>query len=579
MCCNHCFEFVYIAKDKYVVNTKETYMQIIVDFIDSASEADIANYITDNSLTVLKTFNSFGKVYLMDSAVELTEDNPLIERISLGADTDIKLKLMDSHTPLEKRTFTVNEDNWWKVACHWDPVFVENAEMTVRVNPKMFNVYLMDSGIDSDHIEFVGQNIVNLYSVDDDFTDYRGHGTSLASLITGNSCSISSANIFNVKIVKEGALTSRSELLTALDEIQTHYNTQDPLTPAVINMSWAIPYDEYINYKIQVMIANGIIVVAAAGNSGELIKDVTPACIPAVFTIGAYNDDYEPADFSNYTSDISNTQDQTNYGVIDYWAPGTNIRVATLNDGYGYVSGTSSSAAIATAGFVYNTSSFWQSYFNKNDEWMETEWVATNTEINGFANHRTNILTMPEKYSEATNKIITMNVEGSSSITNQWITRKKGETLTINRAIGETMLYGEPMWSVEDVKTINMTSGELPPGFNLDNGSLSGSYTGNLNEQDYQSYDSTWNFTSFDNTITTLSLNIRILNNNFEPPTDENNPEYDPTLLITQCDQEFGDWFECTIYSCFRSGPSYGQVCDGGFDPGGGKFGPCYCVQ
>jgi len=97
-------------------------------------------------------------------------------------------------------------------------------------------------------------------------------------------------------------------------------------------------------------------VIAAAGNNGAPITDVTPASIPDVLTIGAFGQDLTPSTFSNYTggSDISYTADDVNYGALDAWAPGEMIWAANKNGGYGYIAGTSAATAIASASFAYN---------------------------------------------------------------------------------------------------------------------------------------------------------------------------------------------------------------------------------
>jgi hypothetical protein len=107
------------------------------------------------------------------------------------------------------------------------------------------------------------------------------------------------------------------------------------------------------------MINQGMYVVAAAGNNGMPIGDVTPASIPDVLTIGSFNQNLEPSAFSNYTggSDISYTANDVNYGALDGWAPGELIWAANKNGGYGYIAGTSAAAAIASAAIAYNVNS------------------------------------------------------------------------------------------------------------------------------------------------------------------------------------------------------------------------------
>lgn len=150
----------------------------------------------------------------------------------------------------------------------------------------------------------------------------------------------------------------QSELLTAFDAIATDFIACDkPLS--VVNMSWGFAKNDYINTKIEQLSSIGLFLVAAAGNAGIAIDDITPASIPSVFTIGAYDETLKPCDFSNYTGDdslVSVTAAPTNHGELDAWAPGSKIWAASLNSTYGFTAGTSEAAAIASGALAYNLS-------------------------------------------------------------------------------------------------------------------------------------------------------------------------------------------------------------------------------
>lgn len=553
-------------------------MKFIIDFTDTTTQTDIDAFMTEHSITAIKTFSSFGKVFLVEAAV-IPEVSGIVEAICADADSDIRLKAIHHDTAQETRDFTVNEDNWWKVTSYWSPNLEPNSTMTVPVNPAVFNVYVMDSGIDISHPEFVGQNVSNLWSVNGDFTDYRGHGTAIASLITGNTCSFSRANVFSVKIIKDGALTSRSELMEAFDQIQQHVNS-NPGVPAIINMSWSIPNDEYINAKIQFMIDQKILCVAAAGNSGEPVADVTPAAITDVFTIGAYTEDFQPADFSNFSSDTSNTPNATNYGVIDMWAPGTNIRVARPGGTYGISSGTSMSAAIVSGAGAYNIALAFLAYDSTNgtNPYFQSQLSPTVDTMLQFINHRINILDMGPEYNQATNKIVTFNINGSATFTNNWRNYTKGTNYrTFVFAVEDIFLESESTSDVRiyicddsDVETVEMLSGEMPPGIDWSYGYINGKYTGEpLGTVSNVNYESRWRLTSYDGTVTEFDLLISIRNHdneNYPVPADD--PSYEINLL-DGC-QGIVPPPRCFLLNCQPGKPN--MVCEGI------KTG-CFCVQ
>jgi subtilisin family serine protease len=249
-----------------------------------------------------------------------------------------------------------DQKNWWKVASFAEIDFdEENFDYYVRGFDS--TVYIVDSGVDSSHSEFVGRNITNLYSFTGEFSDTRGHGTALASLISGVTCGLTGAKLKIVKIFDNTRSILQSELLTALDSIAKDFIAGGKM-PSVVNMSWGIARNDYINAKIQSLCDLGLFIVAAAGNAGMPIGDITPASIPDILTVGSYGQSLTPSNFSNYTdpSLISYTANETNNGSLDGWAPGEQIWHAGLNDTYGYSAGTSLSAAIASGAIAYNLS-------------------------------------------------------------------------------------------------------------------------------------------------------------------------------------------------------------------------------
>jgi len=331
-------------------------MKYVIDFYDHVSEQVIEQFLTDNNITLLKQLESFGKVYLVQTETEIAS-NELIEDISLDTEQGIELlsfsiDLVDNY--IETSFDVEDEKNWWKVAT------INKIDFDKQINNHKIRgvnstVYIVDSGITVSHPEFATANIELLHSFNGNFTDNNGHGTALSSLIVGSSCGLANPKLKVVKVFDNNQPTYQSDMLIALDTILADFINSSKKS-SVVNMSWAIPKNEYVNNKIQHMINQGMYVVAAAGNNGTPITDVTPASIPDVLTIGSFGQDLTPSAFSNYTggSDISYTANDVNYGALDGWAPGEQIWAANKNGGYGYIAGTSASSAIASAAIAYN---------------------------------------------------------------------------------------------------------------------------------------------------------------------------------------------------------------------------------
>lgn len=337
----------------------------IVDFVNSATEAEIQEYLTQNQCTLVKRFQHqhFEKIILVSADV-VPPKTAIVEYVILDDDT-AAVKLLDI-VPAENIDPSGNtvidsasDRDWWKAFSYSDLDFSIPAQ-TVPLFGNNVSIYLVDSGIDNTHPEFTGRTVTLLHSVvPNDFTDTTGHGTALASAMIGNTCGMTTAHVKVVKLWDKTHQTLQSDILASLDAILTDYFGSNT-SIAVVNMSWSIPKNSYIESKIQTLINAGMLVVAAAGNSGQPIGDVTPASMASVVTIGSYGPSFKPSDFSDYSDSLSTslTLNSTNSGELDRWAPGENIYTAMVGGGYGNTAGTSIAAAIYSASLAYNASQF-----------------------------------------------------------------------------------------------------------------------------------------------------------------------------------------------------------------------------
>jgi len=431
----------------------------IIDFSDNATEDEISQYIVTHDCTIVKTFLSFSKVLLV-SALEIPPKTNIVEEVVVDNAHPFKLHEIFSPTgipPTGNKTLVTNDiNNWWKVYSLKDVTF-ENATIDVPIYGKGVDVYLIDSGINKDHPEFANANVVLLHSVNGDFIDTSGHGTALGSLIVGETCGITSATLKVVKLFDASTTTLQSDFLAALDAILVDYVTSGSAF-SVVNMSWAISKNAFIERKIQSLINIGMAVVVAAGNSGVPIEEVTPASMVDVYTIGSFNQDFKPSSFSNYTNPTitSLTASDSNYGSIDCWAPGEEIWAANVNGGYGFVAGTSAAAAICSAALAYNVNKTWISpttntlYSILKDSTGKLEWEGLTLST------RKNLLNLSDiKYLSSKNEIITF-TNTIKKETHLYVVPKK-----IVARVGEKV--GQLFLSPQLVKTYEFLN-PLPPG-------------------------------------------------------------------------------------------------------------------
>ena len=330
-------------------------MNYIIEFVDTMTGAEIDAYLADHDMTEETAFAHFKSTRVISCDHTPTTDE-VVTSVILDDAPGIKLLeyTQDFNVVYPEVDFaTKDEKNWWKMASIKSPDYDSEIEHHQRRGTGT-SVYVLDSGIELDHPEFIGANVTLLHSFTGEFSDNRGHGTALASLIIGSTCGLTNASLNVVKIFDKTIATKQSDLLAAFDAVMVDYTANGK--PAVVNLSWNIAKNQYLEDKLNSMMLQGIYIVAAAGNDGQAITDVTPASVPLALTIGAYNQDFMPCDFTNYTgkSAISVTKSSTNNGELDGWAPGESIYAALIGGAYGMIAGTSAAAAIHTGAIAYN---------------------------------------------------------------------------------------------------------------------------------------------------------------------------------------------------------------------------------
>ena len=210
-------------------------------------------------------------------------------------------------------------------------------------NGEGVTVYLVDSGVDTTHSELSSSNIINLWSYDGSFGDPQGHGTSMASLIVGNT--LGSAKQAQLKVVKipYGAGVTNTTLLQAFDAVLTDH-LLTPTAVKVVNCSWIVAKSQVLDTKIAELQNSGLVVVAAAGNLIANADNYSPVGLDTVLGVGA-SDAYDRV--ISWATNVGSNWGQE----VDLTAPGIDVSCAGPNNTIIEMSGTSLSSAI-TSGVV-----------------------------------------------------------------------------------------------------------------------------------------------------------------------------------------------------------------------------------
>ncbi|QNU03860.1 S8 family serine peptidase [Peribacillus butanolivorans] len=224
-----------------------------------------------------------------------------------------------------------------------DPAYIDQwhhktlgtqAAWTKTMGSKETVVAIIDDGIDRNHEDLKGKidhpydavrNRKNIVPVGE-------HGTHIAGIIAGSANNdLGGTGVApNIKImpinVFKGEYADTADIIEAI-----HYAVQQGAD--IINMSLGdTRYSEALNKAVQEAYSKGLLIVAAAGNEGDMGKSVQrvyPAAFSHVISVAATDSKDKRTSYSNYHS------------TVDIAAPGDYILSTLPNNRYGWMSGTS----------------------------------------------------------------------------------------------------------------------------------------------------------------------------------------------------------------------------------------------
>ncbi|CAK0846512.1 unnamed protein product [Prorocentrum cordatum] len=196
-----------------------------------------------------------------------------------------------------------------------------NADV-VRGRGAGVNVYVLDTGIRTTHVEFGGRAFAGVdIASTGNFTicsptdtacaaDAHGHGTHVAGTVGASTYGVANgATLWAMKVLDDAGLG-----YTFWSIVAEQYVLTSGLRPAVVSMSLGGPGQSSPEQdSINDLVADGVTVVVAAGNQNDDACGYNPAWIPSAITVASYDSAGAKSSFSNYGS------------CIDVWAPGSSI--------------------------------------------------------------------------------------------------------------------------------------------------------------------------------------------------------------------------------------------------------------
>ena len=181
------------------------------------------------------------------------------------------------------------------------------------------NVYIIDTGVASDHSQFTGRVASGFTAIGDGrgTNDCHGHGSHVAGTVAGSSYGFANAaTIVPIRVLDCYGSGSSSGVIAGINWMINHHVAGEP---AVANLSLGGSYDTATNDAITRAVADGITVVVAAGNESTDACTKSPASAPAAITVGATTNTDGKSYFSNTGA------------CVDIFAPGSSIISAGIS--------------------------------------------------------------------------------------------------------------------------------------------------------------------------------------------------------------------------------------------------------
>lgn len=279
------------------------------------------------------------------------EINDLVESLDPVVLSSFGLHDVSSMTSVTPGTTVVDplsaEGQWARirVASSYRPLKPSFNYYDSLITKSVPEVYVVDSGINWNHPEFanvVGEDFWKVPALTS-FADVQTHGTRVASCIAGENIGVArNIKLFSVKIIEPTYMPTLLDLGNALNAILAKA-TANPNVTRIVNVSWFVDENAWLESKFQALLDAGVTVIAAAGNTGIDIATTTPGGMTGVITVGSIDKYDIPSGFNSIAPSDSGLT--TNYGLmLDIFAPGDSVVVAKADGSYTINSGTSYSA-------------------------------------------------------------------------------------------------------------------------------------------------------------------------------------------------------------------------------------------
>lgn len=206
-----------------------------------------------------------------------------------------------------------------------------DSTYSYQYNGAGVTAYVIDTGINVTHNDFAGRVLTGNTQIADGrgTVDCNGHGTHVAGTIGGSTYGVAKAvSLVPVRVLDCLGSGTFSSVIAGIDWVIANHAMGQP---AVANLSLGGGLSLAVNDAIARLVADGVVVSVAAGNSNANACNYSPSSAPNAITVGATEKTDLRASYSNFGT------------CLDVFAPGSLITSSWIgsNTATSTISGTS----------------------------------------------------------------------------------------------------------------------------------------------------------------------------------------------------------------------------------------------